>query len=49
VFTPANLYASAADYRQEPLSVVLLWGVATWLRDPAWMVAGQHAISILRS
>jgi hypothetical protein len=49
VFTPANLYASAADYRQEPLSVVLLWGVATWLRDPAWMAAGQHAMSILRS
>jgi len=48
-FTPANLYASAADYRQEPLSVVLLWGVATWLRDPAWMAAGQHAMSILRS
>ena len=48
-FTPANLYASAADYRQEPLSVVLLWGVATWLRDPAWMAAGQHAMAILRS
>jgi hypothetical protein len=48
-FTPANLYASAVDYRQEPLQVVLLWGVATWLRDPAWMTAGQHAMSILRS
>jgi hypothetical protein len=48
-FTPANLYASAADYRQEPLQVVLLWGVATWLRDPAWMAAAQHAMSILRS
>jgi hypothetical protein len=48
-FTPANLYASAADYRQEPLQVVLLWGVGTWLRDPAWMAAAQHAMSILRS
>lgn len=48
-FTPTNLYASAADYRQEPLQVVLLWGVATWLRDPTWMAAGQHAMSILRS
>ena len=48
-FTPANLYASAADYRQEPLQVVLLWGVATWLRDPTWMAAGQHAMAILRS
>jgi len=48
-FTPANLYASVADYRQEPLQVVLLWGVATWLRDPTWMAAGQHAMAILRS
>lgn len=48
-FTPENLYASAADYRQEPLRVVLLWGVATWLRDPTWMTAGQHAMSILRT
>ena len=48
-FTPSNLLVSAADYRQEPLQVVLLWGVATWLRDPVWMAAGQHAMSILRS
>jgi len=48
-FTPANLDASATDYRQEPLSVVLLWGVATWLSDPKWMAAAQQAMSILRS
>lgn len=48
-FTPANLDASATDYRQEPLSVVLLWGVATWLSDPTWMAAAQQAMSILRS
>jgi hypothetical protein len=48
-FTPANLVASAVDYRQEPLKVVLLWGVDTWLQDPAWMAAAARAMSILRS
>jgi hypothetical protein len=48
-YTPANLLASATDYRQEPLQVVLLWGVETWLRDPAWMAAANHAMAILRS
>lgn len=48
-FTPANLVASASDYRQEPLQVVLLWGVETWLQDPAWMAAAQHAIAIMSS
>jgi hypothetical protein len=48
-FTPANLVVSAVDYRQEPLKVVLLWGVETWLQDPAWMAAAQQAMSILRS
>lgn len=48
-FTPANLVASAADYRQEPLQVVLLWGVETWLQDPAWMAAGTQAMAILRA
>jgi hypothetical protein len=48
-FTPANLVASAVDYRQEPLRVVLLWGVETWLDDPAWMAGAQHAMAIMRS
>jgi hypothetical protein len=48
-FTPANLVASAVDYRQEPLQVVLLWGVETWLQDPAWMAAANQAMAILRS
>lgn len=48
-FQPANLVASAVDYRQEPLGVILLWGVETWLRDPAWMAAATRAIEILRS
>jgi hypothetical protein len=48
-FAPANLVASAAAYRQEPLNVVLLWGVETWLGDPAWMAGAQHAMAIMRS
>jgi hypothetical protein len=48
-FTTASLLASAVDYRQEPIQVVLLWGVDTWLLDPAWMAAATHALEILRS
>jgi hypothetical protein len=48
-FSPANLVASAAAYRQEPLNVALLWGAETWLQDPAWMAAAQHAMAIMRS
>jgi hypothetical protein len=48
-FTPANLLASAVDYRQEPVQVVLLWGVETWLDDPSWMAAAKQAMAILRS
>jgi Cellulase (glycosyl hydrolase family 5) len=48
-FTPANLVASAVDYRQEPLKVVLLWGAETWLKDPAWMAGAQQAMAIMRS
>lgn len=48
-FEPANLVASAVDYRQESVHVVLLWGVETWLRDPAWMAAANHAMTILKT
>lgn len=48
-FKPKDLLASAVDYRQENLAVVLLWGVETWLDDPAWMSAGARAMKILRS
>lgn len=48
-FGPSDLIASAVDYRQERLQVVLLWGVETWLDDPAWMGAAGRAMSILRS
>ena len=48
-FTLANLLAGAVDYRQERVQVVLLWGVETWLKDPAWMAAATRAMDILRS
>ena len=48
-FAPSDLLASAAGYRREGVSVVLLWGVDTWLYDPAWMEAGSRAMQILRS
>ena len=48
-FEPANLVASAVDYRQESVQVVLLGGVETWLRDPAWMAAANYAMTILRT
>jgi hypothetical protein len=48
-FTPADLVDSAEDYRQEHLEVVLMWGVDTWLNDPAWFKAGIRAMDILRA
>ena len=48
-FTTADLISTAANYRQEPLQVALLWGVDTWLQDPAWMAAASQAMAILRS
>ena len=48
-FTPNDLFASAIDYRQERLEVVLMWGVDTWLEDPTWLAAGARALDILRS
>ncbi len=48
-FAPEDLVESAIDYRQEPLQVVLMWGVETWLNDPAWMAAGARALDILQA
>ena len=48
-FSTSDLMATAADYRQEQLQVVLLWGVETWLEDPGWMSAAAQAMSILRA
>jgi hypothetical protein len=48
-FTTQDLLASAATYRHEPLSVVLLWGAETWLISPTWMNAAVSALGILRA
>jgi hypothetical protein len=48
-FKPKDLVASAVDYRQDNLQVVLMWGVETWLDDPSWLAAGAKALQILRS
>jgi len=48
-FSPADLVESAADYRQVPLQVVLLWGAETWLSDPAWLDAAVKSLAILRA
>jgi hypothetical protein len=48
-YSPADLVAGAEDYRVEPLQVVLLWGVETWLQDPKWMAGAEQAMAILRS
>ena len=36
-------------HRQEPLQVVFMWGVDTWLNDPEWLTAGAQAMDILRA
>jgi hypothetical protein len=47
--TASDLVDTAVDYRQEDIQVVLLWGVDTWLQDPAWLAAATQALAILRS
>jgi len=48
-FTPLDLLDSAADYRQEPVDVVLMWGAETWLEDPTWLAGVTHAMDLLKS
>ncbi len=48
-FTTDDLLMTARTYRTDPLGVVLLWGVETWLQDPAWMRAAVQAMDILRA
>ena len=44
-----DLRASALAYRDSGASVILLWGVETWLAQPEWMTAGRCALAVLRS
>src|SRR5260370_37700917 len=48
-FSPDDLIESAIDYRQEPMQVVLMWGVDTWLEYPEWLAALAPAMDILPS
>ena len=48
-FSPGDLVVGAKNYREEPLQVVMLWGVETWLVDPDWMSAATQAMDVLRS
>jgi len=48
-FTTDELLVTARIYRNTPLQVVLLWGVETWLAEPAWMDAAAQAMGILRT
>lgn len=47
-FTTADLLESARAYRTSGASVVLLWGVESWLRSPSWMRSGRLAVRLLR-
>ena len=48
-FTPDDLLYSARLYRGSAASVVLLWGVESWLTSPGWMAAGMEARRIVDS
>jgi hypothetical protein len=48
-FTSQDLVDSASAYKERGASVVLLWGVETWLFNAEWMDAGLRAIDTLRS
>ena len=48
-FTPTDLVESAVDYGEEQPQVVLMWGVETWLDDPAWLAAAHQSMDILRA
>jgi hypothetical protein len=46
-FTPADLLYSAQRYRSTGATVVLLWGVETWLGSARWMATGQQVRQLL--
>ncbi|MDQ6711305.1 MAG: endo-1,4-beta-xylanase [Candidatus Dormibacteraeota bacterium] len=48
-FTPQDLIDSASAYRGRGASVILLWGVESWLFNHQWMQAGQQAMTTLRT
>jgi len=48
-FMTSDLLKGAADYRREPVDVVLMWGAETWLEDPIWLSAVTRAMDLMRS
>jgi hypothetical protein len=46
-FTTDDLLFSAEAYRRHGASVILLWGVETWLSSDTWMRAGRQAREML--
>ena len=48
-FSTEHLLVSARVYRRTSIQVVFLWGVETWLEDPAWMQAAIQSMGILRT
>jgi hypothetical protein len=48
-FTPTDLLYSASAYRRHGASVILLWGVESWLGSDTWMQAGRQARTVLSS
>jgi len=47
-FTTDSLLESALAYKDQGATVVLLWGVESWLLSPDWMSAGMRAIGVFR-
>ena len=47
-FTTDSLQESALAYKDQGATVVLLWGVESWLLSPDWMSAGMRAIGVFR-
>jgi hypothetical protein len=46
-FKPADLLYSANAYRHHGATVILLWGVESWLGSSTWMQAGRQARAVL--
>lgn len=47
-FTPHDLVQSAHVYSQIGASLILLWGVESWIGQDAWIRSGATALQVLR-
>ena len=48
-FNPQDLVHSAVAYSGRGVGTFLLWGVESWLTEPAWMASGLEAVRVLRA